>query len=88
MKLPMKSKEEREAQWERIAWKISARKGWSLQEAGQYLAERAIGFWLSRTARSFIGAIVREGEVDPYSERAAAYHRMSGVDESGAVKLW
>lgn len=85
----MKSKEERDVQWERVAWRISARTGWSIQEALQYLSQRAIGFWFSRTAREFMKGITRdETSSDPYLDRAAEYQRMAGLSGSGAINLW
>jgi len=83
-----KSKEERHDQWERLAWKIAARKGWSFQDAAQYLAEWAIGFWISRTAGDLVSGIVRDRDRDPYLERAAEYQKMAGVTESGVTNLW
>jgi hypothetical protein len=83
----MKSKEEREAQWERIAWRIASRKGWPLQDAAQYLAERAIGFWFSRTAHGFVKGVCG-GTSDPYLERAEKYHVLAGASGFGATNLW
>ncbi len=88
MRFRRKSKAERHDQWERIAWKIAARKGWTLQAAAQYLSEWAIEFWLSRTMGGFVKGIVREGSRDPYLERASEYQKMAGVSEDGATNLW
>jgi hypothetical protein len=75
----LKSKEERQAQWERLTWHIAARKGLSLEDAAGELVLRALFFWIGRVAKNFMGGLASENDdvCDPYLERAVQYAAMA-----------
>lgn len=88
LRAKLKSKEDRDAQWVRLAWKIAARRGLPVDDAMAWLANRAVEFWVGRMARNFLQAVVGGDEPDPYLERAEKYKVLANPSPTETTELW
>ncbi len=59
----LKTKDERDAQFERIAWRIAAKRGFTIEKAKGHLLERlSVGVF-----RKVVGDIVEKDDPNPYA---------------------